>query len=170
MATIRIAPAVSGADLDAARALFLEYVRAPDWEPGFAAYLAEQDFRAELAALPGTYAPPGGALLLARVADRPAGCVACKPLVPPEVCEMKRLYVRPAARGRGVGEHLVRQLLWTARESGYRRLRLDTLPSMAAAQRLYERLGFVEIAPYCANPVPGARYLEADLAASAPAG
>jgi ribosomal protein S18 acetylase RimI-like enzyme len=169
MATIRIAPAASGTDLDAARALFLEYVGAPDWEPGFAAYLARQDFRAELAALPGVYAPPGGALLLAWLADRPAGCVAYKPLAP-ALCEMKRLYVRPAARGRGVAEHLVRRLLRTARESGYRRMRLDTLPSMAAAQRLYERLGFVEIPPYCANPVPGARYLEADLAGSAPPG
>jgi ribosomal protein S18 acetylase RimI-like enzyme len=170
MATIRIAPAACGMDLEAARALFLEYVRAPDWEPGFGAYLARQDFRAEVAALPGAYAPPGGALLLAWIADRPAGCVACKPLVPPALCEMKRLYVRPAARGRGVAEHLVRQLLRIARESGYRRMRLDPLPSMEAAQRLYERLGFVDIPPYCANPVPGARYLEADLAVSAPAG
>jgi ribosomal protein S18 acetylase RimI-like enzyme len=169
-ATIRIAPAVSGADLDAARALFLEYVRAPDWEPGFGAYLAQQDFAAELAALPGAYAPPGGALLLAWIAGRPAGCVAYKPLAPPALCEMKRLYVRPAARGRGVAEHLVRRLLRTARASGYRRMRLDTLPSMEAAQRLYERLGFVDVPPYCANPVPGARYLEADLAVSAPAG
>lgn len=170
MAPLRIAPALSGADLDAARALFLEYVRAPDWEASFAAYLAQQDFRAELAALPGEYAPPGGALLLAWWAGEPVGCVACKPLEPPAVCEMKRLYVRPAARGRGVAEHLVRQLLAAARGAGYRRIRLDTLPSMGAAQRLYERLGFVDIASYCANPVPGARYLEADLAGSSPAG
>ena len=170
MAMIRIAPALSGADIDAARALFLEYVQAPDWEPGFAAYLARQDFRAELAALPGAYAPPGGVLLLAWIGAQPVGCVACKPLEPPAVCEMKRLYVRPAARGRGAAEQLVRQLLLSAREAGYGRMRLDTLPSMEAAQRLYARLGFVDIPPYCANPVPGARYLEADLAVPAPVG
>jgi putative acetyltransferase len=167
---IRIAPAVSAADLDAARALFLEYVHAPDWEPGFAAYLAQQDFRAELAALPGPYAPPGGALLLAWIGTGPVGCVACKPLEPPAVCEMKRLYVRPAARGRGVAEQLVRRLLRTARDAGYRRMRLDTLPSMAAAQRLYARLGFADVPAYCANPVPGARYLEADLDLAVPPG
>jgi putative acetyltransferase len=169
MATIHIAPAASGADLDVARTLFLEYVHAPDWEAGFAAYLAQQDFRAELAALPGVYAPPRGALLLAWIGDQPAGCIAYKPLEPPGICEMKRLYVRPAARGRGVAEQLVRRLLLTAREAGYRRMRLDTLPSMGAAQRLYVRLGFMDITPYCSNPVPGARFLEVDLALAAPA-
>ena len=163
MPAIRIEPAASGPELDVARALFLEYVRAPDWEPGFAAYLAQQDFGAELAALPGAYAPPGGCLLVARVDAEPAGCVAYKPLDPPHVCEMKRLYVRPAARGRGVAERLVRRLLRSAWDAGYQRMRLDTLPSMAAAQRLYARVGFREIPAYCVNPVPGARFLEAEL-------
>jgi putative acetyltransferase len=159
-----------GADIDVVRALFREYVRAPDWEPGFAAYLAQQDFNAELASLPGVYTPPGGALLVARVGDAPAGCVAFKPLEPPAVCEMKRLYVRPAARGLGVAGRLVRHALAAARDAGYQSMRLDTLPSMSAAQRLYARLGFFEIPAYCANPIPGARFLEADLTSIAPAG
>jgi ribosomal protein S18 acetylase RimI-like enzyme len=165
--TIRIDPAASDADLDAVRTLFLEYVRAPDWEPGFAAYLAQQAFDAELAALPGAYAPPGGLLLLARVGGEPAGCVAYKPLEPPTVCEMKRLYVRPACRGLGLASQLVERALLAAGGAGYRRMRLDTLPSMGAAQRLYARLGFREIPAYRANPVPGARFLEADLTALA---
>ena len=161
---IRIEPAERAADFDAVRALFLEYVRAPDWESGFAAYMVQQAFDAELTALPGVYAPPGGALFLAWAGAEPAGCVACKPLEPPEICEMKRLYVRPAARGLGVAEHLVSRLLQTARTAGYRRMRLDTLPSMDTAQRLYARFGFYEIPAYCENPIPGARFLEADLA------
>ena len=167
--TVTIAPAQAPADLEAVRALFLEYVQAPDRESGFAAYLAQQGFGTELAGLPGAYAPPGGALLLARVDGEPAGCGAYKPLDPPTVCEMKRLYVRTTARGLGVAEGLVRELLRAARAAGYRHMRLDTLPSMAAAQRLYTRLGFHEIPAYCANPVPGARYLEIDLSREASA-
>jgi len=165
---LRIEPAVSPADLDEVRALFLEYARAPNAEHGFASYLAQQDFDVELAGLPGVYAPPDGALLLAWSGAEPAGCVAYKALEPPAICEMKRLYVRTGARGRGVAEGLVRELLLAARTAGYHRMRLDTLPSMGAAQRLYARFGFHEIPPYCANPIAGALFLEADLAAMVP--
>lgn len=160
---IEIEPAESAAHIDDARTLFLEYVRSPDWEPEFAAYLAQQSFDEELAQLPGPYAPPAGALLLARVNGRLAGCVATKPLDPPRVCEMKRLFVRPSFRRFGVGELLVKRLLSTAAMTGYERMRLDTLASMHAAQRLYRRLGFHEIPPYCVNPVPGAYFMECVL-------
>ena len=160
MPTINIQGAASPADLDAVRKLFLEYVQMPGWEAGFAQYLDQQDFDTELAELPGAYAGPDGALLLARVDGRAAGCIAMKALTPPEVCEMKRLFVRPDFRSLGLGEQLVRRLLDEARTAGYSRMRLDTLPSMIGAQRLYLRLGFVDIPAYCANPVPGARFLE----------
>jgi ribosomal protein S18 acetylase RimI-like enzyme len=160
---VTIAQATTDSDIDAVRTLFLEYVRAPDWEPGFANYLAQQDFSTELATLPGVYAPPHGVLLLARAGADLSGCVACKRLNEPFVCEMKRLWVRPAMRGLGVADRLVRQLMQAAREAGYRRMRLDTLPSMGAAQRLYARHGFTEIPAYVANPISGARFLEADL-------
>jgi len=162
--TVAIARATSASDLDEVRALFVEYVSAPDWEAGFGAYLAQQAFEAELATLPGPYAPPAGALLLARVDGRPAGCVACKPLDPPTVCEMKRLFVRPEFRSLGVARRLVTAVLAAATDAGYARMRLDTLPSMAAAQRLYERLGFHDIPAYCENPVHGARFMERELA------
>jgi len=160
---ISIQQAESTADLDGARALFLEYINAPGWEPEFRAYLAQQSFEAELAQLPGPYAPPAGALLLARVDGQLAGCVASKPLEPPAICEMKRLFVRPGFRAHGVGEQLVRRVMAVAAGAGYERMRLDTLPSMRAAQQLYRRLGFAEIPAYCANPVPGAYFMECTL-------
>ena len=155
--------AESASDIDAVRALFLEYTRMPDWEAAFAEYLAQQEFERELAELPGPYAPPAGALLLARVDGRAAGCIALKPLDPPDICEMKRLFVRPAFRALGIGERLARALLDEARAAGYQRMRLDTLPSMTGAQRLYQRLGFRDIPAYCENPVAGARFMECDL-------
>lgn len=157
---IVIGQAEGAADLNAVRGLFLEYVQMPGWEAGFARYLDQQDFGAELAGLPGAYAPPDGALLLARVDGRAAGCIAMKPLDAPEVCEMKRLFVRPEFRNLGLGEQLVRRLVDAGRTAGYARMRLDTLPSMTGAQRLYQRLGFRDIPAYCVNPVPGARFLE----------
>lgn len=163
MSAAHVRAAKSLADLDDVRTLFLEYIRAPGWEPEFAAYLAQQDFDVELAALPGPYAAPAGALLLARVDGQLAGCVATKPLDPPAICEMKRLFVRPAFRAHGVGEQLVRQLIQVAAACGYERMRLDTLASMVAAQRLYRRLGFEEIPAYCENPVPGAYFMERGL-------
>jgi GNAT superfamily N-acetyltransferase len=117
-----------------------------------------QDFDRELAELPGAYAPPRGVLLLARG----QGCVALRPL-DDTVCELKRLYVRPQARGTGLGRALVEAVLAEARRLAYTRMRLDTLPGMEAAQRLYLQLGFREIEPYTTNPVAGARFLELEL-------
>ena len=163
--TIAIGPPTTEEDLAALQALFREYVSAPGWEAGFAAYLAQQAFDAELSDLRGVYAPPAGQLLLARVDGTPAGCVAFKPLEPPGICEMKRLFVRSQFRTLGVGRRLVEVLLEEAAAAGYARMRLDTLPSMRAAQQLYRALGFREIPPYCANPVVGAVFLERELAA-----
>ena len=150
-------------ELDAVRALFREYVSAPGWDAGFAEYLADQSFESELRDLPGAYRPPLGALLLAHVNDQPAGCVALKALEPPAVCEMKRLYVRPAFRAHGLGRSLVTAICAAATAAGYERIRLDTLPSMRAAQQLYRALGFRDIPAYCRNPVPGAVFLERNL-------
>ena len=157
-------------DLDDVRALFREYAASPDWEPGFASYLDQQGFEREVAELPRVYAAPAARVLLAATEDgTPAGCVAFKPLEPGVVCEMKRLYVRPAHRGHALGRRLVERLLEDAAAAGYARIRLDTLPSMARAQRLYEELGFHAIPPYCANPVAGSVFLEKELHAAGPA-
>jgi len=126
-----------------------------------------QDLAAELAGLPGDYAPPRGRLLLGRVDGRAEGCVALRPLEP-RVCEMKRLYVRPEARGTGLGGRLVRRAIADAAALGYERMRLDTLPEMETALNLYRRLGFRPIASYNANPIPGALFFELDLRAGAP--
>ena len=124
--------------------------------------LCFQGFAEELAGLPGDYAPPRGRLLLALEDRETAGCVALRPLEP-TVCEMKRLYVRPAYRAQGIGRILVSHLIEEARQAGYEHLRLDTLPSMTDAQALYRRLGFQEIAPYYKNPIEGAVFLELQL-------
>ena len=117
-----------------------------------------QDFERELAELPGAYAPPRGELLLA-----PGnGCVALRPL-DDTTCELKRLYVRPRARGAGLGRTLTEAAVAEARRLEYARMRLDTVPGMEVAQALYEQLGFHEIAPYTTNPVEGTRFLELDL-------
>ena len=124
--------------------------------------LCFQGFEQELAGLPGSYAPPQGRLLLARKDGQTAGCIALRPLEP-GTCEMKRLYVRPAFRAHGIGRVLVDRIIQEARQAGYRLMRLDTLPSMAAALALYRRLGFRKIAPYYENPVEGAVFLELQL-------
>jgi ribosomal protein S18 acetylase RimI-like enzyme len=124
--------------------------------------LCFQDFHRELAGLPGEYAPPRGAFLLATHEGAIAGCVALRPLAG-DGCEMKRLFVRPAFRGLGLGRSLARAILGEARRLGYRWIRLDTLPSMTEAIALYRALGFREIAPYRDNPVPGALFMEAAL-------
>ncbi len=143
-------------DVAAARVLILEY------QASLGVDLAFQHFAEEVASLATTYGPPGGALLLATVDGAPAGCVGVRPLTP-GCCEMKRLYVRPAARGHHLGRHLAERAMTAARALGYTRMRLDTLPSMQGAQALYATLGFYEIAPYRENPVPGTRFLEAAL-------
>jgi ribosomal protein S18 acetylase RimI-like enzyme len=151
-----IRQADSAADVATARALFEEYQQSL----GFS--LCFQNFDAEMAGLPGAYAPPEGRLLLAFSGDVPAGCIALRK-IGEEICEMKRLWVRPAFRGTGLGRRLVETLMADARSIGYRRIRLDTLPSMAAAQSLYLSLGFADIPPYNDHPVEGTRFLEAPL-------
>jgi putative acetyltransferase len=138
------------------RALFEEYAAALGVDLGF------QDFDRELAELPGEYVPPGGRLLLALDEVNPAGCVALRPFEP-GVCEMKRLYVRPAFRGTGLGRLLAERIVGAGRDAGYERMRLDTLPAMAAARGLYESLGFVEIEAYRPNPIHGTTYFELRL-------
>lgn len=124
--------------------------------------LCFQGFEEELATLPGKYARPDGRLLLASWNGAVAGCIGLRPLQP-GTCEMKRLYVRPAYRGLGLGASLVRRIIEEAGRAGYRSMRLDSLPSMDAAVSLYRRLGFREIPPYRENPVPGTVYLELTL-------
>ena len=154
MLTIVNAMAVDGGVT--VRSLFEEYAASLDTD------LCFQGFAEELAGLPGDYAPPGGRLLLALQDGQTAGCIALRP-VNTGVCEMKRLYVRPAFRAHGVGRALVDRLIHEARSAGYQHLRLDTLPSMTGAQALYRRLGFHEIAPYYDSPVEGAVFLELQL-------
>jgi putative acetyltransferase len=147
----------TGADLETVRELFREY------SAQIGTDLCFQGFSAELAGLPGDYSEPGGTLLLATIDGMPAGCVGVRRW-DRTTCEMKRLYVRPEFQRCGLGRILVeRTIAWSALQ-GYERLVLDTLPSMSAAQRLYERLGFVDIAPYRPNPVAGARYMALTLA------
>ena len=152
-----IARAEGPDDLAAVRELLLEYALGLSVDLGF------EGFPEEVATLPGRYAPPGGALLLARDELGPVGCVGVRPFGPREA-EMKRLYVRPRARGEGLGRRLVEEALRAAAAAGYRALRLDTLPTMTAATVLYLTLGFIEIPEYHRNPVPGTRYFRRALA------
>jgi GNAT superfamily N-acetyltransferase len=149
---ISIKEATTADALLQARTLFEEYQAALGVDLGF------QDFENELANLPGQYAAPGGRLLLASVDTLVAGCVALRPLSG-DACEMKRLFVRPAFRAHGLGRMLAERIIAEARSIGYRRMCLDTLPSMGRAQQLYEALGFREIEPYRYNPIAGTKYL-----------
>jgi GNAT superfamily N-acetyltransferase len=153
---ISIEQASSTDSIAQGRLLFEEYQTALGVDLGF------QDFENELATLPGQYAEPAGRLLLASADSLVAGCVALRPLSA-DACEMKRLFVRPAFRAGGVGRMLAERVINEARSIGYRRMCLDTLPSMGRAQQLYEVLGFREIEPYRHNPIAGTRYLALDL-------
>ena len=140
--------------IEQTRALFLEYAASL----GFS--LCFQSFDEELKSLPGAYAAPSGRLLIAQCEQQAAGCVALRKLED-NICEMKRLYVRPAYRGHGLGRILVERVIAEARAIGYERMRLDTVASsMQDAVELYRRMGFKEIAPYRANPIEGALYME----------
>jgi ribosomal protein S18 acetylase RimI-like enzyme len=153
-AQFHIRPVETPEDLTATKALFRAYAASLSVD------LAYQDFEGELAALPGKYAPPDGALLLAVSMDgTPLGCVGLRPMDAPGCCEMKRLYVAPEARGMGLGKALVEATVEAGRRAGYRALRLDTLPDMLDAQALYTRLGFVRIDPYYDTPIAGTVFL-----------
>jgi ribosomal protein S18 acetylase RimI-like enzyme len=137
------------ADIAAVSALFREFAASLPID------LGPQGFEDELAALPGAYAPPRGALLLAKRGDEALGCIAVKPLAPPAIGEIKRLYVRPAGRGLGVGKALVAAIMTAAERIGFEELKLDTLPHLTAAIGLYRAVGFSTIAPYGSHPYPG---------------
>jgi len=172
MRHLAIVPADNHVRIDAVRKLFQEYAESLNFN------LCFQSFAEELARLPGEYSPWSGMLLLGLVDDQPGGCVALHRLEGDmagehgelfggsDVCEMKRLYVRPEFRGCGLGRELVNAILKCAAAIGYRHMRLDTVPNeMAAAVEMYRNIGFVEIAPYRVNPIPGAKYLELDIRA-----
>lgn len=152
MTELRIVAATSSAELDEVRALLIEY------RAKLGTDLCFQNFDDELRDLPGCYAPPDGRMLLALRGADAIGCIALR-RHDDERCEMKRLYVRPQARGTGLGRMLVSATLAQARSIGYREVVLDTLPDMLEAQRLYESFGFRDIAAYYPNPIPGTRYL-----------
>lgn len=138
------------------RQLFLEYADSLNVPLDF------QNFDEELKSLPGDYVPPGGALLLALSDQQFAGCVAMRPLEK-NICEMKRLFVRPQWRGTKLGRMLTAKVIQRARDAGYQFMRLDTLPSMERARSLYASLGFYEIEPYRFNPIAGTSFMEVKL-------
>ena len=156
MQTLTITAAKDSETIEQVRALFREYGESLGIDLSF------QNFEEELQNLPGEYAPPDGDLLLATLYDEVAGCVAMRKIAD-GICEMKRLYVRPKFRGDGFGKVLAMTIIEEARAAGYRRMRLDTLPSMTSATALYESLGFKPIAPYRHNPIAGSKFMELDL-------
>lgn len=159
---MQVAAANLRADLPTIRDLFSAYAASLPID------LDYQGFDGELASLPGIYAPPAGALLIARDANGAAlGCVAMRPLEAPGVCEMKRLYVAPAGRGGGVGRALALSVIEAARAAGYREMRLDTLASMTGAQALYRSLGFAEIPAYYDTPVENTVFMSLALSPGA---
>ena len=155
--SMQIFGAKSSQDIQSARTLFEEYAAS------LGISLCFQNFDQELKGLPGKYAPPDGLLLLATENNELAGCIALRKLEP-GICEMKRLFVRPGFRSHGLGRELVQTIIDEARKLGYTHMRLDTLPGlMEKAIALYRSFGFVDIAPYCQNPVEGAKFMELEL-------
>jgi putative acetyltransferase len=154
--SVRISEARWPDDRAIVEVLFREYVGS------LAEDISFQNVDDELASLPGKYARPAGVVLIARDGDEAAGAAAYR-MVEPGVCEMKRLYVRPAFRGSGLGRELANELIADARERGYRTMLLDTLASMDAARALYRDLGFVPVVPYYDNPLPGVMYMALEL-------
>lgn len=157
---IQLITAAQAEHLDAARDIFREYAA------GLGVDLCFQSFEEELEGLPGDYAAPRGALMLAIIDGNVAGCCALRPLDNvdyPNAAEMKRLYVRKAFRGFGLGRQLAEAVMDAARQAGYDSILLDTLDDMEAARALYDELGFEDIPPYYHNPIPGAHYLRASL-------
>jgi ribosomal protein S18 acetylase RimI-like enzyme len=157
---LEIVEATSPVTIAQARLLFEEY------SDSIGVDLYFQGFADEVASLPGKYVPPKGGLFIAFLGGQLAGCVALRPLEPPDTAELKRLYVRPRARGHGLGRSLTQRATERAVQAGYRRIRLDTLSTMSDAQRLYRQLGFKEIAAYTFNPLPGAIFMELVLGES----
>lgn len=158
--SVQLRHPLNDADWLATRSIFQEYAASLNVD------LCFQDFDAELAGLPGEYAEPRGALLLAWVDGALAGCCALRPLDTSDytnASEMKRLYVRPAFRGLGLGRQLSEGILDAARQAGYSCVLLDTLDDMESARALYEDLGFEDIPPYYHNPIAGAHYLKVDI-------
>ena len=152
----RIIHAKTDVQLQAARDLFIQYADSLGFDLEF------QGFSRELAELPGDYEPPAGCILLAAVADDYAGCVALRPLQD-KICEMKRLFVKPTYQGGGIGRLLAVSVVEEARKKGYQKMRLDTIESMQAAQRLYFSLGFKTIDAYCHNPLDNPSFMELEL-------
>ena len=159
---MKILQAQTADDIETVRALFREYERFLEVD------LCFQGFAEELATLPGRYAPPQGRLLLAWAGEQAAGCVALRPL-DDGACEMKRLFIRSAYRGQGLGLMLAQRIIHEAIAVGYTVMRLDTLDSLERAMRIYENLGFQRCAPYYANPLPGVVYWQRALSKPAPA-
>lgn len=153
---IEIWPVSTSAEMESIRQLFLAYVQSLETD------LAFQHFQEELVSLPGKYAPPKGALFLALVEGKAAGCIALRPMED-KICEMKRLYVDPEYRHLGLGKQLVEKIIDAGQKLGYSTMRLDTLTSMTAALALYRSQGFREIPPYTYNPLDGATYMERSL-------
>jgi GNAT superfamily N-acetyltransferase len=148
MSGVEIEPASGAAGMAAVAALFREYAAALDVD------LCLQGFAEEVESLPGLYAPPGGALLLAKREGAALGCIALKPLAPPGIAEIKRLYVRPEGRGLGLGRALIAAILAAGKQIGYDELKLDTLPHLEVAIALYTQAGFAPIAPYGSHAYP----------------
>jgi putative acetyltransferase len=146
-------------EISIVKGLFQEYADSLNFDLDF------QEFRAELETLPGKYSAPSGSILVAKEDGEIVGCVAVRPLGE-EICEMKRLYVKPVHRRKNIGRKLALAIIEEAKRLGYRAMRLDTVEAMTEASALYRALGFREIDAYCYNPVPGAMYFELKLAES----